>query len=543
MATERNEKAAPAAPKAYKRINFFKGFLTTEHDWNDAERYHMDKRRLHNRQCHAPGVVIGQGGDLKVLARTRGDLSFEVQAGYAIDGQGNDLVLWDTQIKTIVPEEYKLPTVLYVVLRFAEELTDFIAYKENLEYKGHRRVMETARVEIIQTPPDIKQEVELARVLLEKGATRIRDARDAADPRPNEIDLRFVPHAGIAGSFFDPVTRQRITTMLSAARKSFLHMARDGKVVTAHDALAAVLVASGLHAVEILDLRNIFEVMALIIEMQHECAVEIEVAHPGLAQRKEFADFRKHIEILKGLLAERRMSLDALQNLAAYEQKAAEIVASAFGGPPVTDTGLPDLTSGGAGGAGGKPAVAAPRPAVNTDGLPTFQDWEQVKGVSQENLPETIVVNGVAWGMIDKINVMDKDSEDAHSLQIVDAKDSYRSRQKLKYPDGTVLEDVGRAHVGGYCTYKVKNVTVGKDLAIVRRIDYVYGDYEIEFFVDGKSAGVSDNKGTDRVYRWRNWPYVVPADFVQSTNPTLKQVAVTAGRDINMFRYWFYQPK
>ena len=35
----------------------------------------------------------------------------------------------------------------------------------------------------------------------------------------------------------------------------------DGKVVTAHDALSAVLVASGLHAVEILDLRNIFEVI------------------------------------------------------------------------------------------------------------------------------------------------------------------------------------------------------------------------------------------------------------------------------------------
>src|SRR5438094_9856024 len=169
MATERKEQTAPALNKAFKRINFFKGFLTTEHDWNDAERYHLEKRKLHNRQCHAPGVVQQYAGELKVIARTRGDLSFEVQSGYAIDGEGHDLVLWDTQIKTIVPEEYKLPTVLYVVLRFAEELTDFIAYKENLEYKGHRRVMETAKVEISQTPPDMKQEVELARILLEKG--------------------------------------------------------------------------------------------------------------------------------------------------------------------------------------------------------------------------------------------------------------------------------------------------------------------------------------------------------------------------------------
>src|SRR5258706_6592147 len=104
MATERNEKAGPAVNKAFKRINFFKGFLTTEHDWNDAERYHLEKRKLHNRLCHAPGVVAGHAGELRVNARARGDLSLEVQPGYAIDGQGHDLILWDTQIKTLVPE-------------------------------------------------------------------------------------------------------------------------------------------------------------------------------------------------------------------------------------------------------------------------------------------------------------------------------------------------------------------------------------------------------------------------------------------------------
>ena len=43
------------AVQGFKRINFFKGFLTTEKDWNDAERYHIDKRRLHNRMLHSSG--------------------------------------------------------------------------------------------------------------------------------------------------------------------------------------------------------------------------------------------------------------------------------------------------------------------------------------------------------------------------------------------------------------------------------------------------------------------------------------------------------
>lgn len=520
MATERDSKA-----QGFKRINFFKGFLTTEHDWNDAERYHLEKRKLHNRLCHAPGIIPGYQGELKVTARARGDLSFEVQPGYALDGQGNDLVLWETQIKTIIPEEYKLPQTLYVVLRFVEELSDFIAYKENLEYKGHRRVLESCKVEISQTSPDIKQEVELARILLEKGATRIRDARDPNDPKANEIDLRWVPRAGVSGSFLDTTTKQRIHTVLQAQRRAFFHMARDGKVQTAHDALSAILSASALAAADQLDLRNVFDVMGLILEMQQEVAVDVEVNHPTLAQKKEFADFRKHVEILKGLMNERRFTADALQNMCAYQQKAGEIVASVFaGGPPVQ-------------------LDEAPTPGAPVQKKSGTMDWEAVKAVAQQDLPAEMDVDGQTWVRVDMIDVMDKDSEEKHGLVINDAKDSYRSRQKLKYPDGTVIEDVGRAHVGGYAQFNVSGLKPGKPLAVIRRMDYVYGDYEIEFFVDGKNAGVCSCAGTDRVHRWRNWPYVIAGELITKDKVTVKQNAGTAGRDINMFRFWFYQPK
>ena len=95
--------------QGFKRINFFKGFLTTEKDWNDAERYHIDKRRLHNRMLHSAGIVNGYAGDLKVTARARGDLSVQVQPGYAIDGVGNDLMIFDATIRNINLEEFRLP--------------------------------------------------------------------------------------------------------------------------------------------------------------------------------------------------------------------------------------------------------------------------------------------------------------------------------------------------------------------------------------------------------------------------------------------------
>ncbi|HET6614062.1 MAG TPA: hypothetical protein VFG83_18815 [Kofleriaceae bacterium] len=504
----------------FKRINFFKGFLTTEHDWNDAERYHIDKRKLHNRLGHAPGVVPGVGGELRVVARARGDLSVEIQAGYAIDGQGNDLVLWDAEIKNINPEEYRLPQTLYVVLRFFEELTDFIAYKENLEYKGHRRVLETARVEISQTEPDISREVELCRIHLEKGATRIRDARDAADPGANEIDLRYVPRAGVAGSRLDTVLSGRIETVLWNLRRMSLEYARR-QVISAHDVLCTVNTALMFAASRTIDLTNVFAMFHLIVEGQGELCLDVDANHPSIAQKKELADFKRHVEILRGLLAEGKGNLDALVNLLAFQSKATEVAEAAL--------------------AGEKAKIVAPEKKKDEPRVAELTDWDSVKVVP--NPQPTVELEGITWLMVDEIDILDKESEEKHELEIKEFKDSYRSRQKLKYPDGTVVESTGRAHVGGFATYKLVGLTPGRPLVILRRMDYVYGDYEIEYSINGKSAAMVSCSGTDRVHRWRNWPVLIAAEHITAKTVTVKQAAITAGRDVNMFHIWAYQPK
>jgi len=550
MATESESKV-----KGFKRINFFKGFLTTEHDWNDAERYHIDKRRLHNRLMHAPGVVFGYNGDLKVVARARGDLSVEIQPGYSVDGQGRDLMLWDAEIKTLVLEEYKLPQTVYIVLRYYEQETDFIAYKENAAYKGHRRILESCKVEVSQTAPDIREEIELARILLDRNATRIRDARDPNDPKANEIDLRFVPRAGVIGSWLDPTLRIRLAVMLERLRRILLAMARDSKVGTAHDALAGVISAQTLHTADLLDNRNGHEVLNMLCALQDELVKDVEVNHPQLGQKKEFGNYKKQLDILKGLLSERRNTPEALDNMLVYLQKAGEELAPLYTSGESAETlaptpaatqsvPVPGQPSADAGKAAAAQAADAkkPRGQYGPTEIPP-DDMERIKGISSQDLPMELEINGETWIRIDMIKVMDTDSESGHDLKINEARDSYRSRQKLKYPNGDVIEDVGRAHVGGHVTYKVKGVTPGKRLLVVRRMDYVYGDYSLEFDVDGKKAGVCECPGTDRIHRWRNWPFIIGDEFIVRAEPTIKQIAVTAGRDINMFRYWFYQPR
>ncbi|HEY5950075.1 MAG TPA: hypothetical protein VIV40_31485 [Kofleriaceae bacterium] len=505
--------------QGFKRINFFKGFLTTEKDWNDAERYHIDKRRLHNRMMHSPGIVYGFAGDLRVTARARGDLSVEVQPGYAIDGLGNDLMIQDATIRNISLEEFKLPQTIYIVLRYYEELTDFIAYKENLEYKGHRRVLESCKVELSQTEPDITREVELARIHLEKGVNRIRDARDPASPAPNEIDMRYVQRGGLAGSMLPGFLRVKLETLLNQVRRGALEYTRRG-VIAAHDVVQACNTALMMLYANLLDLRNVFDIFKLIIECEGEMSLDVDVHHPTIAAKKEFSEYRRQVEILRGLLAENKNNAEAFQNLLAYQAKCAEIAQAAV--------------------AGEKPVITAPEEKKEQKAI-DIKDWESVKVMPQPK-PQ-MELEGVTWVLVDEIEILNKESEDKHLFTIKEAKDSYRSRQKLKYPDGTTVEDTGRAHVDGYTEFKLLNITPGRPVVVLRRMDYVYGDYEIELSANGKKVAIVACNGTDRVHRWRNWPAMIAAEHVTEGSMLVRQGSVTAGRDINMFHIWVYQPK
>ena len=114
--------------KGFKRLNHFHGLRLESDDFQTGERYHVDKRKLHNRVCHGYGVVRRFMGELKVVARRRGDMSVDVSPGYAIDGEGNDLILWDPQIVTIdLAKLPKVPCTAHIVLKYVDEPFDYQA--------------------------------------------------------------------------------------------------------------------------------------------------------------------------------------------------------------------------------------------------------------------------------------------------------------------------------------------------------------------------------------------------------------------------------
>ena len=180
-----------------------------------------------------------------------------------------------------------------------------------------------------------------------------------------------------------------------------------------------------------------------IIETEAELSLDVDVHHPTIAQKKEFSEYRRQVEILRGLLAENKNNSEAFQNLMAYQAKCAEIAMSAV--------------------AGEKPMIAAPEEKKEAK-VADIKDWEGVKTMPAPK-PQ-MDLEGITWVMVDEIEILNKESEDKHIFTIKEAKDSYRSRQKLKYPDGTTVEDTGRAHVDGYSEFKLLNITPSRPVVI-----------------------------------------------------------------------------
>ena len=79
-----------------ERPRFFDGQLLTQAELNGEQTYVMDKNRLHNRYLHGWGVVCG----LRVSCCDATRVT--VEAGYALDPCGNDIVLAQAQTLDLV---------------------------------------------------------------------------------------------------------------------------------------------------------------------------------------------------------------------------------------------------------------------------------------------------------------------------------------------------------------------------------------------------------------------------------------------------------
>jgi len=533
--------------KGYMRLNHFHGLRLESQDFQVGEDYHCNKKKLHNKVFHGFGVVQGYMDGLQILARKRGDLSVEVAPGYAIDGEGNDIFLHETEVKSVDPGKFKLPNTVYFVLKYVDEPTEFVVNAANPKYKGHKRVLETSKIEITATEPMADEGVELARVKLTADTTEIKAASDPYNPGDGEIDTRFVPRAGVCGSMLEPDVADNFRTQLRNMRNFFTDLGIKWRLHTARDIRDCVIAAQMFaHTNLVATQKDATIILKLIVELEDELVKEYLELYPDQAETREFLNFKENVHGLLHLLKSPKFTRDEFNSILSYQMKASEqALKISQSAPPEEEKPAP------------APVIVAAAPAP-TPGAPPpppppppepekpkaaagakALSWEELQKTSE--MPGMIFMDGKNYKLADKIEMLVKADEADHKFVMEGAKDTWSTNQEFKYPDQKVVKAKGRAHVGGYSQWNFKNLDAGRDLVIGKRIDYSYSGLVTGISIDGAKVGDWKIEGQDRKDRWRNWLFKVPGNFVKGNAVVVKQESLEAEREVNMFGLWCYQ--
>ena len=506
--------------QGYKRVHFFKYFLTEE-DWNARHDFHVQKRLLHQAFLHGMGISNGEY-TLLVRAQPEACLKVDITPGYGLDSLGRMVMVNENETVSFELDKFQLPTTLYVKIVYQEMASDRVRMGDGrIENKYFR---ETYRFIVSDRPADDKQ-LELARVMVTKDCTAIIDAIDPSAPGPNEIDLRFRKNIPSHRSMPMEV-RLQLKRLLNDRRNAFERLG-------GHPKLAELALVSQDFAImdELLDsyalregaLPGILRFFKAFDDMLVQSVTE--KINPYLLDRPEWSRHVDNCRAFRLLLEEPGKSFMQKLPMAIVQLEKLSISYAHVTRLLGNDNRVYIY------------GQVKPLPKI----YPISANWDFVKVWSAE-MPLIFNIDDLEWMLMGELNITDEESERKYKFRISDARDIWKNRRRNYFPDGALIEDTGVAHEGGHSEYEISGVIPDTHLCIIRMMDYARGDFELLMNVNGQDAGISVCPGCDMRARWRNWPFVIPSHFVNDTVLKIRQTCLTADRDINMFRYWFYQP-
>jgi hypothetical protein len=302
----------------FKHMNFFTGFFTTAQDWNDGQQYHLEKRKLHNRTMHTPGIVRGEKNELQVLPR--GGLLLEVQPGAGLDGLGREIYVGQPQELSIGDG---LTGTVYIAIQFAHHDSDYVKNEQEPLYSGYTRVTETFSIQARSSVPDNETWLELARIDLGTGLTEITGA---------DIDRSQVLWAGAVGVVLpelEPEIKERIKDEMDYAREEFAFLASKLPVPSLADVRYAALTIDMLARSNNLETQHARDVLEVLAEVEEDVGQDLGNRYQGIASRAEFEEYQVKVGDLKSSLTSGMTIdelLDAQHDVTAAARDLAEMV-------------------------------------------------------------------------------------------------------------------------------------------------------------------------------------------------------------------------
>lgn len=161
-----------------KRLRPFEGMCLSDIDLADEQNYLLWKRRLTNIYIQGAGIVFGLRPE--VIQTADGDV-VEFTEGYAIDAEGNDIVVPEGQRSDPVPDKPGKYMIFLVYKEQADPTSRRQAY--NSTERHETRTEET--FQIVFNEKEIRNGVEIGRI-------RVGDGRKVEG---GTVDLRYAPKA------------------------------------------------------------------------------------------------------------------------------------------------------------------------------------------------------------------------------------------------------------------------------------------------------------------------------------------------------------
>jgi hypothetical protein len=170
--------AGGVAAAGIRRVNFFNGKLLTAADLREEQTYQIERRRLHNRALHGPGVVDGLQLRLEDIGA---EPAVTVNRGFALDPRGREVILPDP-LTLAIPAG---PSPLLVVVEYGEQPADPVPVPGSLA-PIPSRIEEGARVRLLEEPGGAEgpsEGIAVGRLLCQEGQWRIDPAFQPQRPR------------------------------------------------------------------------------------------------------------------------------------------------------------------------------------------------------------------------------------------------------------------------------------------------------------------------------------------------------------------------
>ena len=498
----------------FKRANFFNGLVATPRYWNEIQEYHYRKENFINSIFHGHGIIEGVTGNLKIqpIKGSGGStLAIVVNSGAAIDKHGRSIFLYEPQALTIDYRKYKLPTTVYITLRYKEMMEEYYQNEDNPDFQGYQKKLENGIVDIRNAEPDDKDLLELARIYLEEDKNgeipAITENKDFANPGPNTIDSRFLAWTSVAREGLSPYLKEFLVSVLDKTR-NIAQISHDAINLPSFRELQVVSLTAKM-LVQCGDVRfdDVIHVLYPIFNIDNQ--IVQDMLDYERDEEKHLFSMNENFEKIKNSVFEMG---DLLKSWDGDYESIDEMIRK-----------HQDCING-----------------IRNIFITRKMNINDVMHMSEE-LPRILLVGDERYTLVDFMDMKDQESVNGHKLRFEGNRDVTSSNIALSYPDGEVVRDTIKRYVGGSVFFNLKNIIKKRKLLLFRRTDIVTGNYSLDVILGNEANKRILNIDTaDSKFRWRNCFVQFEEDEVDSHSVPVEFRMGETGRD-NFAKIWIYQ--